>query len=91
MRRAIIVIALNNLLMVVGFNLWRAVFNNFAVEDIGVPADGIGLIQSIREFPGLLGVFVIGLLTLYQVIIRLCRSPAGISQAVDQVRGGVIK
>ncbi|MBN1286017.1 MAG: MFS transporter [Anaerolineae bacterium] len=78
MRRAIIVITLNNLFMVVGFNLWQAVFNNFAVEEIGVQADGIGLIQSIREVPGLLGVFMIGFLVLFLTEMRI----AGLSVAL---------
>jgi predicted MFS family arabinose efflux permease len=56
-------IVLNNLLIVLGFQLWRSLFNNFAIDQIGVRADQIGLIQSVREVPGLLG-FGVGLVAL---------------------------
>jgi MFS family permease len=56
-------LALANFTLYLGFNIWRAVFNNFAVEEIGVGADQIGIIQSIREVPGLLG-FALGILVL---------------------------
>jgi len=46
---------ITNVLLWFGFNIWRGLFNNFAVEELGVRADQIGLIQSIREVPGLLG------------------------------------
>jgi MFS family permease len=52
-----------NFFLFFGFNIWRAIFNNFAVEVIGVGADQIGIIQSIRELPGLMG-FVLGFLVL---------------------------
>lgn len=70
MRRALAVIALNNVLMILGFNLWQSIFNNFAVEELGVRADEIGLIQAIREVPGLLG-FLVGVLALFMVEIRI--------------------
>jgi len=62
-RTALIVIALNNLLLTLGFGLWQSIFNNFAVEELGVRADQIGLIQAVREVPGLLG-FLVGVLVL---------------------------
>ena len=46
---------LGNLFLHFGFNTWRSLFNNFAVEELAVRADQIGLIQSLREVPGLLG------------------------------------
>jgi len=52
-----------NLLHAFGHNVWRAMFNNFAVERIGVGADAIGWIQSVRELPGLLA-FVVAFLAL---------------------------
>ncbi len=70
MRRALTVIAFNNLLMVLGFNLWQSIFNNFAVEELGVRADEIGLIQAIREVPGLMG-FLVGVLALFLVEMRI--------------------
>ncbi len=62
-RAALIVIMVNNFLMTLGFGLWQATFNNFAVEELGIRADQIGLIQSIREVPGLMG-FLVGMLAL---------------------------
>jgi predicted MFS family arabinose efflux permease len=69
-RAAVSVILINNVIMTLGFGLWQAIFNNFAVEELGVRADQIGLIQSIREIPGLMG-FLMGLLALVLVEIRI--------------------
>ena len=41
---------------------WRVLLNNFAVEQIGTSGFQIGLLQSIREIPGLLGIGIICLL-----------------------------
>ena len=46
---------LGNLFLFFGFTVWRSLFNNFAVEELAVRADQVGLIQSVREVPGLLG------------------------------------
>jgi len=69
-RTALIVIALNNLLLHLGFRLWQSMFNNFAVEELGARADQIGLIQAIREVPGLMG-FLVGVLVLFMVEMRI--------------------
>jgi len=69
-RSALVVIVLTNLLFAFGFQLWRSLFNNFAVQDLGVRADQMGLIQSIREIPGLLG-FSVGLLALLLTEMRI--------------------
>ena len=52
-----------NLLQTFGHSVWRALFNNFAVEEIGMGADAIGWIQSVRELPGLLA-FAVAFLAL---------------------------
>jgi predicted MFS family arabinose efflux permease len=57
-------LALANFFLYFGFNVWRAIFNNFAVEELGVRADQIGILQSLRELPGLMG-FVLGFLVLW--------------------------
>ncbi|NIV40616.1 MAG: MFS transporter, partial [Anaerolineae bacterium] len=59
-----------NLFMFFGFNVWRALFNNFAVEEIGVTATQIGLIQSLREVPGLMG-FVLGFVAIWLSEMRI--------------------
>jgi MFS family permease len=69
-RTALIVIALNNLLLNLGYRLWQSIFNNFAVEELGVRADQIGLIQAFREIPGLMG-FLVGVLVLVLVEMRI--------------------
>jgi hypothetical protein len=46
----------------IGLQAWRTLFNNFAVDVAGLDGHHIGMIQSVREFPGflaLLAVFVI--------------------------------
>jgi predicted MFS family arabinose efflux permease len=69
-RSPLVVIVLSNLLLSFGFQLWRSLFNNFAVQELGVRADQMGLVQSIREIPGLLG-FTVGLLALLLTEIRI--------------------
>jgi len=69
-RNALIVIALNNLLLTLGFRLWQSIFNNFAVEELGVRANQIGLVQAFREIPGLMG-FLVGMLVLLLVEMRI--------------------
>ncbi len=76
-RRTLIVIALNNLFLTLGFRLWQSLFNNFAVEELGVKAGQIGWIQSVREIPGFLG-FLVGLLALLLTELRI----AGLSVLV---------
>jgi hypothetical protein len=43
----------------VGLQAWTTLFNNFAVEVAGLDGDGIGVIQSVREIPGLLALLAI--------------------------------
>lgn len=57
------ILFITNFFLYFGFNIWQAVFNNFAVEVLGVGAEQMGLIQALREVPGLLG-FVLGFLVL---------------------------
>ncbi len=45
-----------------GFQTWRTLINNFAVEVARLEGDQMGLVQSIREVPGFLALLVIGLL-----------------------------
>jgi predicted MFS family arabinose efflux permease len=63
-------LALANFLLYLGFNVWRAIFNNLAVEELGVTADQIGVIQAVREIPGLMG-FALGFLVLWLSEMRV--------------------
>jgi predicted MFS family arabinose efflux permease len=69
-RTALTVIAIANMLLIFGYQLWQSLFNNFAVQELGVRADQMGWIQSVREIPGLLGVSV-GLLALLLSEMRI--------------------
>ncbi|NOX44763.1 MAG: MFS transporter [Caldiserica bacterium] len=62
-RRLAVYLVLANFALFFGFRVWQALFNNFAVEEIGVEPAEIGGIQAIREIPGLLG-FTVGFLVL---------------------------
>jgi hypothetical protein len=48
----------------VGLQAWRTLFNNFAVEVVGLSGAQVGIIQSVREIPGFLA-----LLTVYFILI----------------------
>ena len=50
--------------MWIGFYTWRIMFNNFAVEVFDATPTDVGLIQAVREIPGLLA-FGVGALALY--------------------------
>jgi predicted MFS family arabinose efflux permease len=63
-RRLLVFIILSNFLLYFGFQVWQSLFNNFAVEQIGVRPGIMGVIQAVREVPGLLG-FVLGFLALF--------------------------
>ena len=43
----------------VGLQGWRTLFNNFAVEVVGLEGNHIGIIQSVREVPGFLALLVV--------------------------------
>lgn len=53
-RRLFFYLVISNVLLVFGHRVWQVMFNNFAVEKIGVGPEAIGWIQSVREVPGLL-------------------------------------
>ena len=52
--------------MTIGFQAWRTLMNNFAVDQIGVTGLQIGVIQSIREIPGFLALLVVFLLYIFK-------------------------
>jgi len=61
---------IGNFALMFGFSLWRNLFNNFAVEEIGVTATQIGIIHAILELPGLMG-FVVALIVMLIAEVRL--------------------
>jgi len=46
----------------VGFQAWRTMFNNYAVDVVGINGFQNGVIQSVREIPGFLAMLVVYLL-----------------------------
>jgi predicted MFS family arabinose efflux permease len=69
-RRLLVFIIISNFLLNAGFQVWQTLFNNFAVEEIGAGPAAVGLIQAVREVPGLLG-FVLGFLALFISEVRI--------------------
>jgi predicted MFS family arabinose efflux permease len=69
-RRMLTYLLVSNFILYFGFQVWQTMFNNYAVEVIGVGPAGIGLIQAVREIPGLLG-FLLGVLVLYLSEVRI--------------------
>ena len=61
---------IGNFALMFGFSLWRNLFNNFAVEEIGVTAIQIGIIHAIRELPGLMG-FIVALIVMRIAEVQL--------------------
>jgi len=49
-----------------GLEAWLTLFNNFAVEAVGLEGNQIGIIQSIREIPGFLTFLVVFILLLFK-------------------------
>jgi len=50
----------------VGFQGWRTLYNNFAIDEVHISALQNGIIQSIREIPGFLSLLVVYLLLLFK-------------------------
>jgi len=45
------------------FGVWRSIFNNFAVEDLFITEAQYGILEGIREVPGLLCMFLLAALS----------------------------
>jgi predicted MFS family arabinose efflux permease len=69
-RRLLLFIIISNFLLNFGFQVWQTLFNNFAVEELAAGPAAVGLIQAVREIPGLLG-FSIAFLSLIMSEVRL--------------------
>jgi len=69
-RHLVAYLMISNFLMAFGYRIWEATFNNFAVEEMDVGPAGIGIIQAVREVPGLIG-FAVALLSLIISEVRI--------------------
>ena len=54
-----IFLAVMSVASTVGLQVWRTLFNNFAVDVVGLGGNHIGMIQSVREIPGFLALLVV--------------------------------
>lgn len=57
--RMFIFLAVMSVVTTMGFQVWRTLFNNFAVDVVGLGGNHIGVIQSVREIPGFLALLVV--------------------------------
>ena len=69
-RRLLSYIIISNLLMSFGFQVWQALFNNYAVEEMSIGPAAVGLVQAVREVPGLLS-FLFGVLAFVLSEVRI--------------------
>jgi len=69
-RTLFIYLIVSSFLLNFGHRVWQAMFNNFAVEKIGVGPEAIGWIQSVRELPGLMA-FLLAFLALVLSEVRI--------------------
>lgn len=63
-RRMYLFLAMLCVASAAGLQGWSTLFNNFAVEVAGLDGLHVGIIQSVREVPGFLALFVVWLLIL---------------------------
>ncbi len=63
-------IVANGFITILAFTIWRVLFNNYSKEVFDASASAIGIIQAVREVPGLLG-FGMGLIALVASEIRI--------------------
>ncbi|EPR41927.1 major facilitator superfamily MFS_1 [Desulfovibrio sp. X2] len=63
-RRMYIFLLLLTVASFLGLQGWRTLLNNFAVDVAHIDGMGIGIIQSVREIPGFLAMFMVYLLLL---------------------------
>ena len=50
----------------IGFQAWRTLINNFAVDQVSISGLQMGVIQSVREIPGFLALLVVYLLYIFR-------------------------
>lgn len=57
--RLLTTIMVSSFLLHLTFGVYRSVFSNFAVEEVGIAPGLYGLLEGIREIPGLLAMFLL--------------------------------
>lgn len=66
-------IAVSTFFLYSGYAVWRVLFNNFAKEELGINAFQVGVVQAVREVPGLLG-FLVGVLAVLLAEVHIVTS-----------------
>ncbi len=79
----------------VGLQAWLILFNNYAVEVVGLQGKHIGMLQSIREIPGflaLLAIFVIRLMKEHRLsaLSILCLGAGVLATGLMPAYGGLV-
>lgn len=69
-RRVLWLLMVASFFLQLGFAAWNSLFNNFAADELLLGADQVGMIQGLREIPGLLG-FVLGWIVMLIPEMRL--------------------
>jgi MFS family permease len=69
-RRMLYYVVFSNFLLYFGFQVWQTLFNNFAVESVQIGPAQVGLVQAVREVPGLMG-FLVGFIAIYLSEVRI--------------------
>ncbi len=69
-RGLFVYLIVSSFLLNFGHRVWQAMFNNYAVEKLGVGPEAIGWIQSVRELPGLMA-FLLAFLALALSELRI--------------------
>ncbi len=69
-RRMLIYVVFSNFMLYFGFQVWQTLFNNFAVESVQIGPAQVGLVQAVREVPGLMG-FLVGFIAIYLSEVRI--------------------
>jgi len=83
-RRPIFLLILMSVGMLVGFNTWSALLNNFVIEEAGFTGAEIGWLHSVREIPGFLAIGVIVLIMFIreQVLGAVALAMLGVATAI---------
>lgn len=63
-------ITLSAISIYIGFSAWRVMFNNYAVDVFAADATQVGIIQAVREIPGLLA-FGVGVIAVFVAESRI--------------------
>jgi predicted MFS family arabinose efflux permease len=69
-KRLLFYVLASNFLLFFGFQVWQTLFNNYAVEELAIGPASVGLVQAVREIPGLLG-FLLAFLVLVIREVRI--------------------